>query len=383
MHAMEGPLASALQHAVTEPQRPLLVVRDLHTQFRTRDGVVRAVDGVSFEVNAGETLGLVGESGCGKSVTALSLMRLVPMPPGEIVDGEVTFNGTDVLAMDGAAIRRMRGNEMAMIFQDPMTSLNPVLTVGRQITEALELHLHMNPTQARRRAVELLKMVGIPAAETRLDDFPHEFSGGMRQRVMIAIALSCDPQLILADEVTTALDVTIQAQILDLLRRLTTEMGTAFILITHDLGVVAGMTQKVHVMYAGQIVEKAATRELFRNPLMPYTWGLLQSAPRLDERRRQRLKPIQGMPPDLVDPPSGCRFQPRCRFARDICAAQEPELLPIAGAAPDHESRCWGLQDVDGGGWLRGVDWRTAEGEPPAVAAPVEGEAPAAAEDIA
>jgi oligopeptide/dipeptide ABC transporter ATP-binding protein len=359
---MEGPLAIALDNATVAPNRPLLIVRDLHTQFRTRDGVVRAVDGVTFEVSAGETLGLVGESGCGKSVTALSLMRLVPMPPGQIVDGEIMFNGADVLDMDDVAIRRMRGNEMAMIFQDPMTSLNPVLTVGRQITEALELHLHMNPTQARRRAVELLQMVGIPAADTRLNDFPHEFSGGMRQRVMIAMALSCDPQLILADEVTTALDVTIQAQILDLLRRLTSEMGTAFILITHDLGVVAGMTQKVHVMYAGKIVEKATTAELFRNPLMPYTWGLLQSAPRLDERRRQRLTPIEGMPPDLTDPPAGCRFAPRCRFRRDICAEREPALAQIEGAPPDHESRCWGLQDVDGGGWLRGVDWRTAEG---------------------
>jgi len=264
----------------------LLAVRDLHTQFFTRDGVVRAVDGVSFELAAGETLGLVGESGCGKTVTALSLMRLIPMPPGRIVKGAIMFDGQDVLKMDDDEVRGIRGNNIAMIFQDPMTSLNPVLTISRQISEALELHLKMDRSEARKRTIELLELVGIPSAKKRVDDYPHQFSGGMRQRVMIAMALSCNPKLILADEPTTALDVTIQAQILELLKGLAKEFRTAFILITHDLGVVAGMTQRIHVMYGGKIVERAERHGLFTMARHPYTHGLLNSIPRMSDTFR-------------------------------------------------------------------------------------------------
>ena len=322
----------------------LLEVQDLHTQFFTRDGVVRAVDGVSFELAAGETLGIVGESGCGKSVTALSLMRLIPIPPGKIVKGSIVFDGADVLKMDDDEVRGIRGNNIAMIFQDPMTSLNPVLTISRQISEALELHLKMDKSEARKRTIELLDLVGIPSAKKRVDDYPHQFSGGMRQRVMIAMALSCNPKLILADEPTTALDVTIQAQILDLLKNLAREFRTAFILITHDLGVVAGMTQRIHVMYGGKIVEKADTAELFANPKMPYTWGLLRSIPRLDERRKAKLLPIEGLPPDLIE----------------VCREKEPELVHIPNSKPDHEARCWGTQQ---GGWLVDTDWRKEVGD--------------------
>jgi len=341
----------------------LLEVKDLHTQFFTRDGVVRAVDGVSFQLSAGETLGIVGESGCGKSVTALSLMRLIPQPPGKITQGSIMFDGQDVLKMDDDEVRGIRGNNIAMIFQDPMTSLNPVLTISRQISEALELHLKMDRAEARKRTVELLELVGIPSAKKRLDDYPHQFSGGMRQRVMIAMALSCNPKLILADEPTTALDVTIQAQILELLRGLAKEFRTAFILITHDLGVVAGMTQRIHVMYGGKIVEKADTTELFANPKMPYTWGLLRSIPRLDESRKAKLLPIEGLPPDLIAPPPGCRFEPRCQYRRDICHEREPDLIPVPDAKPDHEARCWGTQNVQGGGWLVDTDWRRDVGD--------------------
>ena len=338
----------------------LLEVRGLKTHFRTRQGDVRAVDGVSFELEAGETLGLVGESGSGKSVTALSIMRLLASPPAR-TEGEILFDGQDLLRMDEAQIRSVRGNRVAMIFQDPMTSLNPVLTVERQISEALELHLGMNRAQARRRTIELLELVGIASAERRSRDYPHQFSGGMRQRVMIAMALSCNPRLILADEITTALDVTIQAQILDLLKGLAREYQTAFLLITHDLGIVAGMAQRIHVMYAGRIVEKGTAVDVFANPKMPYTWGLLRSIPRLDEERRQRLTPIEGMPPDLVDPPTGCRFEPRCQYRRDICREQEPGLLTVDGV--DHEAACWGTQPVAGGGWLIGRDWRRDMGD--------------------
>jgi oligopeptide transport system ATP-binding protein len=338
----------------------LLEVTDLHTQFFTRDGVVHAVDGVSFELAAGETLGLVGESGCGKSVTALSLMRLIPQPPGKIVKGRIVFDGQDVLKMDDDEVRSIRGNNIAMIFQDPMTSLNPVLTISRQVSEALELHLKMDKSESRKRTIELLDLVGIPSAKKRLDDYPHQFSGGMRQRVMIAMALSCNPKLILADEPTTALDVTIQAQILDLLKNLAREFRTAFILITHDLGVVAGMTQRIHVMYGGKIVEKADTGELFANPKMPYTWGLLRSIPRLDEHRKAKLLPIEGLPPDLIAPPPGCRFEPRCQYRRDVCHEREPELKRIPNAKPDHEARCWGTQE---GGWLVTTDWRREIGD--------------------
>jgi oligopeptide transport system ATP-binding protein len=338
----------------------LLEVENLHTSFRTRDGVVRAVDGISFEVGEGETLGLAGESGCGKSVTALSLMRLLATPPASIGPGGVRFGGVDLLGLREREMRDIRGNRMAMIFQDPMTSLNPVLPIGQQIAEPMEQHLGLSRSQARQRAIELLKLVGIPSAETRVGDYPHQFSGGMRQRVTIATALSCDPKLILADEITTALDVTIQAQILDVLRKVTSELGTALVLITHDLGVVAGMTQRVHIMYAGQIVEMADTPELFANPRMPYTWGLLRSIPRLDRERPERLAPIEGLPPDLIRPPSGCRFAPRCRYQREICRTRAPELRETPKAAGGHQARCWGTQDVPDGGWLIDEDWRRA-----------------------
>jgi oligopeptide transport system ATP-binding protein len=344
-------------------EAPLLEVEDLHVHFVTSRGVVRAVEGISYRVHAGEVVALVGESGCGKSVTALSLMRLIPQPPGRIVQGSILFDGQEVLKMDDDEVRGIRGNNIAMIFQDPMTSLNPVLTISRQISEALELHLKMDKSEARKRTIELLDLVGIPSAKKRLDDYPHQFSGGMRQRVMIAMALSCNPKLILADEPTTALDVTIQAQILDLLKNLAREFRTAFILITHDLGVVAGMTQRIHVMYGGKIVEKADTSELFANPKMPYTWGLLRSIPRLDESRKAKLLPIEGLPPDLISPPPGCRFEPRCQYRREICKEKEPQLIPIPKAKPDHEARCWGTQNVPGGGWLVDTDWRREIGD--------------------
>ncbi|HEY2791444.1 MAG TPA: ABC transporter ATP-binding protein, partial [Micromonosporaceae bacterium] len=329
----------------------------------TPSGTAHAVDGISFDVNAGETVGFVGESGCGKSVTALSLLRLVPNPPGRIAGGEISFDGDDVMAMNDASLRAMRGRRMAMIFQDPMSSLNPVLTIGRQITESLRLHLKMDKATARGRAVELLELVGLPRAAKRLGDYPYQFSGGMRQRVMIAMALSCNPKLILADEITTALDVTIQAQLLELLSGIARESTTAFILITHDIGVVATMSQRVNVMYAGVIVEKATTAELLSNPKMPYTWGLLSSSPRMDQSRSEPLTPIEGMPPDLVAPPTGCRFEPRCAYRREICRQRNPELIPVPKTAPAHEARCWGTQDVRDGGWLIDVDWRTDRGD--------------------
>ncbi|MGB9739435.1 ABC transporter ATP-binding protein [Chloroflexus sp.] len=316
---------------------PLLEVRDLRTYFHTQDGIVKAVDGVSFYVNRGETLGIVGESGCGKSVTSLSIMRLIPNPPGKIVSGQILFDGEDLLQASEEEMRRIRGNRIAMIFQDPMTSLNPVLTIGRQITESLELHLKLSKKEARDRAIELLDMVGIPSPSKRLDNYPHQFSGGMRQRVMIAMALSCNPELLIADEPTTALDVTIQAQILELINRLREELETAVILITHDLGVVAGMTDRVTVMYAGKVVEEGPTAEIFANPRMPYTIGLLRSIPRLDEERGRRLTPIRGLPPNLIDLPPICPFSPRCDYAREECLARVPELRRVG---PDHRAAC-------------------------------------------
>jgi len=319
-------------------QGPLLNVENLKTQFFTQDGVVKAVDGVSFYLMPGETLGIVGESGCGKSITALSLMRLIPSPPGKIVDGKITFQGDNVLEMNDDEVRNIRGNRIAMIFQDPMTSLNPVLTVNRQISEAVMLHLGMSKAEARERSVELLKMVGIPNAEERVNQYPHQFSGGMRQRVMIAMALSCNPDLIIADEPTTALDVTIQAQILELLKKIQKDRGTGLIMITHDLGVVAGMTDRVNVMYAGHIVETGSTDEVFANPRHPYTLGLLNSIPRLDEEGKGRLKPIRGLPPDLIDLPNMCPFAPRCDYAEEQCFQQNPQLREVA---PGHEIACW------------------------------------------
>jgi oligopeptide transport system ATP-binding protein len=320
----------------------LLNVRNLTTKFFTRQGVVNAVDGVSFDLRVGETLGIVGESGCGKSVTALSLMRLVPNPPGRITDGSILLHAGegpahDLLKADESEMRAIRGNRISMIFQDPMTSLNPVLTVGYQLTEPQKLHLHVSKEEATRRAVTLLEAVGIPAAASRLNDFPHQFSGGMRQRVMVAMALACNPQLVIADEPTTALDVTIQAQLLDLIAGLTHDMGTAVILITHDLGVVAQVCERVIVMYAGRIVEEATTDQLFERPLHPYAVGLLRSVPRLGPTVRDRLTPIEGAPPDLVSPPKGCRFAPRCPLATEQCQEQPP----LREIEPGHSVACW------------------------------------------
>ena len=322
---------------------PLLQVRDLRTYFYTDDGIVKAVDGVSFEVEQGETLGLVGESGCGKSVSALSLLRLIPNPPGRIVGGEVIFEGEDLLKVDEDEIRHVRGNKIAMVFQEPMTSLNPVLSIGRQLTESLELHMKMDTTAALRRAIQLLDMVQIPEAAARISDYPHQFSGGMRQRVMIAMALACNPKLLLADEPTTALDVTIQAQVLEILARLSSELGTAVIIITHNLGVVARYADRVNVMYAGKVVETASARELYRNPRHPYTVGLLKSVPRLDQVRKQKLEVIEGSPPDLVNMPEGCSFYPRCTYRVERCKTEMPPLMPVG---EKHNSACWEWQRV-------------------------------------
>ena len=316
----------------------LLDVRDLRTQSFTQDGVVKAVNGISFHVSQGEPLGIVGESGCGKSVSVLSVMRLIPQPPGKIVGGEVMFGGRDLLKLSGDEIRQVRGNQIAMIFQDPMTSLNPVLTIGRQIGEALELHLDMKRDVARSRSAELLEMVGIPQAEDRLDDYPHQFSGGMRQRAMIAMGLACSPQLLIADEPTTALDVTIQAQIVELVKRLRDEIGMAVIWITHDLGIVAGLADRVMVMYAGFAVEEAAVKEVYGNPRHPYTIGLLGSLPRLDELRKDKLESIEGLPPDLIALPKGCPFEARCIYAIEKCKTERPRLEPVG---PRHRIACW------------------------------------------
>jgi oligopeptide/dipeptide ABC transporter ATP-binding protein len=325
---------------------PLLKINDLKTHFFTEEGVVKAVDGVSYDVFPGEILGLVGESGCGKSVSALSVLRLIPDPPGKIIAGEIIFEGDDILKMDDAEVRHIRGNNIGMIFQEPMTSLNPVLTIGRQLTETLELHLKMDNGAATQRAVELLEMVGIPEAQSRINDYPHQFSGGMRQRVMIAMALSCNPKLLLADEPTTALDVTIQAQILELLTRLTRELGTSVIIITHNLGVVARYADRVNVMYAGRIIESAAAGELYAKPRHPYTLGLLKSVPRLDYLKKQRLDPIEGAPPDLAHLDAGCPFRPRCKFATDRCKEENPALETVA---ENHTSACWNWEQTVGG----------------------------------
>ncbi len=331
----------------------LLRVDDLKTYFYTEEGVVKAVDGVTFDVAPGEILGLVGESGCGKTVSALSVLRLIPIPPGKIVSGSVLFEGKDLVRMDEDGIRHVRGNDIAMIFQEPMTSLNPVLTIGRQLTETLELHLKMDRGKATQRAVELLEMVGIPEGRSRINDYPHQFSGGMRQRVMIAMALSCNPKLLLADEPTTALDVTIQAQILELLTRLTRELGTAVIIITHNLGVVARYADRVNVMYAGKIVEAASAEALYHRPRHAYTLGLLRSVPRLDQARKEKLDPIEGVPPDLVRVPPGCSFRPRCRFAVDRCAEETPPLLAIEDG---RTSACWEWERVAQATKSRGSD---------------------------
>jgi oligopeptide/dipeptide ABC transporter ATP-binding protein len=320
---------------------PVLEVNNLKTQFFTRSGVVFAVDDISFAVGAGETLGIVGESGCGKSVTSLSIMRLVPSPPGKIVGGEIllTVDGKtrDILKLSDSQMRQVRGNDIAMIFQDPMTSLNPVYSVGDQICEPLMLHLGLSKSEAEHRALEMLKRVGIPAAEERFHAYPHQFSGGMRQRVMIAIALACNPKVLIADEPTTALDVTIQAQILDLMAGLNRDFGTSIILITHDLGVVAEVCKRVIVMYAGKIVEQGEANKLFTMPQHPYTMGLLKSVPKIGHNVKEKLAPIGGLPPDLLSPPKGCRFRPRCPRRQAKCE----EAPPLIETSPGQLAACW------------------------------------------
>jgi len=316
----------------------LLAVEDLRVHLFTQRGVVRAVDGVSFSVVAGTILGIVGESGCGKTMTALSLMRLIPAPPARIVGGSIRFNGRDVVAMDADGLRALRGGDIAMIYQDPMTSLNPVFTVGEQIAEAVRLHRGDSRAAAWMRAAEMLRLVGIPDPDRVARAYPHQLSGGMRQRAVIGMALACDPKLLIADEPTTALDVTIQAQILDLLRRLQGELGTAIILITHDLGVIADLVDEVVVMYAGKVVEQAPVRWLFADPQHPYTRGLLRSMPSL-ETREHRLRTIEGTVPPAHAMPTGCRFNPRCALVRDVCREQEPALLPAGHA----RAACWAL----------------------------------------
>ena len=322
----------------------LLDVRDLTTRFYTEDGVVFAVNGVSYSLDEGDTLGVVGESGCGKSVHALSIMRLIPIPPGRIEKGEVVFRGRDLLKLSDEQMRRVRGAEIAMIFQDPMTSLNPVLTVGFQITEALKLHQGMSDRDSRDRASELLSMVGIPESTQRLDDYPHQFSGGMRQRAMIAMALSCSPLILIADEPTTSLDVTIQAQIIDLVKRLQDRLGMTVIWITHDLGVVAGLAQKVNVMYAGSIVESGPVKDIYGTPHHPYTVGLLGSLPHPEEERGTRLFSVRGEPPDLVGLAQGCPFAPRCDYMVERCQYETPALEEMELG---HHVACWEKEKVE------------------------------------
>ena len=318
--------------------KAILEVKNLKTYFKTDAGIVKAVDGVNFTLKKGETLGIVGESGSGKSVTNLSVMKLIPSPPGKIVDGEVLMNGQNILEMNNKQLSHIRGNKISMIFQDPMTSLNPFLKISTQMVETIMLHQKMVKEDAKKRAVEMLKLVGIPAPEKRIDAYPHQFSGGMRQRVMIAMALSCNPEVLIADEPTTALDVTIQAQILELINELSEKLGTAVIMITHDLGVVAGMCDHVCVMYAGRIVEKAATDDLFKDPKHPYTVGLIKSVPRLDQGKDEALYSIQGQPPNLIDLPDCCPFHPRCEKASDICRRQYP---PETALGSERFVRCW------------------------------------------
>ncbi len=324
----------------------LMEVKNLVTRFYTQDGVVHAVNGISYTMEEGEILGIVGESGCGKSVHALSIMRLIPTPPGKIESGEVWFDGRDLLKLSEAEMQHVRGAEIAMVFQDPMTSFNPVFTIGFQIMEALKLHQGMDDKQARERAEELLTMVGIPEAKTRLDDYPHQFSGGMRQRAMIAMALSCNPKLLIADEPTTALDVTIQAQIIDLVKRLQEQLGMAVMWITHDLGVVARLAQRINVMYAGFIIERGYVKDIYKRPRHPYTIGLLGSLPRLDEPPGTKLVSIPGMPPDLIDLPPGCPFVPRCTYAVDRCVEERPPLLEADGV--NHTVACWRWEEIAG-----------------------------------
>ncbi len=323
----------------------LLEVKDLKVEFKTEKGTVRAVNGLSYSLEEGETLGVVGESGCGKSVHALALMQLVPIPPGRISAGEVLLEGKNLLDYGPSRMRRIRGQEIAMIFQDPMTSLNPVFTIGYQITEALKLHHAVSDEEARSRAAEMLRLVGIPEARKRLDNYPHEFSGGMRQRAMIAMALSCDPKLLIADEPTTALDVTIQAQIIELIKRLQEQLGMSVMWITHDLGVAAGLVDRLNVMYAGYIVERGTVRDIFKRPRHPYTHGLLRSLPRLDAPAGTDLYSVPGQPPDLSALPVGCPFAPRCRYAVEQCLEAMPALESIDGQ--EHAAACWRSLEID------------------------------------
>jgi len=325
---------------------PLIKLKELKTRFHTEDGTVNAVNGISYSMDAGEVLGVVGESGCGKSVHALSIMRLIQIPPGEIESGEVWFNGRDLLQLSDAEIRQVRGRDIAMVFQDPMTSLNPVYTVGFQIVEALQLHKGMDKPKARDRAAELLDLVGIPEARQRLDNYPHQFSGGMRQRAMIAMALSCEPKLLIADEPTTALDVTIQAQIIDLVTRLKEEFGMAVMWITHDLGIVAEIAHKINVMYAGYIVERGAVHDIYKRTRHPYTIGLLGSLPRLDEAPGTQLVSIPGLPPDLISLPKGCPFAARCTYRVEQCMEEMPRLEVADGI--EHTVACWRWEEIAG-----------------------------------
>jgi oligopeptide transport system ATP-binding protein len=316
----------------------LLTVQDLKTQFGTRDGTVHAVNGVSFHLKEGETLGIVGESGCGKSVSVMSMLRLIQSPPGKVVGGKAIFEQKDLLQMTDEQIRRVRGSKISMIFQDPMTSFNPVLTIGRQMSEPLEEHMGMSMKEGYAYAAEMLKLVSIPNPKERLNDYPHQFSGGMRQRVMIAMALTCKPQILIADEPTTALDVTIQAQIVDLVKRLRDELGMAIVWITHDLGIIAGLADRVAVMYAGFIIEEATVDELYRNPMHPYSLGLLGSLPRVDDSSRHRLTSIEGIPPVLFEDPTFCPFISRCRYKQERCSVENPMLMTVDG---DHRVACW------------------------------------------
>jgi oligopeptide transport system ATP-binding protein len=316
----------------------ILSVKGLETQFRTREGTVHAVNGISFHLKEGETLGIVGESGCGKSVTMMSILRLIPSPPGKVVAGEAFYQGKDLLKMSDDEIRHIRGSQISVIFQDPMTSFNPVLTIGRQVAEPLETHLGMSRNQANERVIELMNLVGIPNPKDRLSDYPHQYSGGMRQRMMIAMALTCSPQILIADEPTTALDVTIQAQIVELVKRLRDELGMAIIWITHDLGIIAGLADRVAVMYGGFIVEEAPVKELYVNPQHPYTIGLLGSLPRMDADERQRLVSIEGLPPVLYDKPTSCPFAPRCKYRVEHCLVENPPLMEVG---PEHYAACW------------------------------------------
>jgi oligopeptide/dipeptide ABC transporter ATP-binding protein len=321
----------------------LLEVRNLKTQFFTSAGVVRAVDGITYDVAPGETVAIVGESGCGKSVGAMSILRLIPDPPGRVVDGEIIFDGQDILKLSESQMRDIRGRRIGMIFQEPMTSLNPVLSIERQLTETLEEHLGVSHEKAVERAIELLGMVGISEPHRRLRQYPHHLSGGMRQRVMIAMALACEPKLIIADEPTTALDVTIQAQILELMKNLTRELGVAMIIITHNLGVVARYADRVNVMYAGRIIESGDAAQIYHNPKHPYTLALLQSVPRLDRKRGYKLQPVGGQPPDLTKLDEGCAFRPRCAYAVEKCAREFPPLDQVESG---HHSACWEKQRV-------------------------------------